>query len=108
MFAACRGCCAGATARRITCLLFTPASFVLITVQALRVWLSNEGDTCFLHTLDVGEDDFAGLKAQQGILVDFGGFPAKLIALLDRCVAAAAQHQPPRSAARTPLKCLKV
>ena len=64
--------------------------------QALRVWLSNEGDACFLHTLDVGEDDFAGLKAQQGILVDFGGFPNKLIALLDRCAAAAAEHQPPR------------
>jgi spindle assembly abnormal protein 6 len=60
------------------------------------VWLSNEVDACFLHTLDVGEDDFAGLKAQQGILVDFGGFPNKLIALLDRCAAAAAEHQPPR------------
>jgi Centriolar protein SAS N-terminal len=65
-------------------------------LQALRVWLSNEADACFLHTLDVSEDDFAGLKAQQGILVDFSGFPGKLIALLDRCAAAAADCQPPR------------
>jgi Centriolar protein SAS N-terminal len=71
-------------------------TFAKPDAQALRVWLSNEGDACFLHTLDVGEDDFAGLKAQQGILVDFGGFPNKLIALLDRCAAAAAEHQPPR------------
>jgi len=62
----------------------------------LRVWVSDESEACFLHTLDVGEEDFAGLKAQQGILVDFGGFPGKLIGLLDRCVSAAQQQQPPR------------
>lgn len=64
--------------------------------QVLRVWVSDESEACFLHTLDVGEEDFAGLKAQQGILVDFGGFPGKLIGLLDRCVSAAQQQQPPR------------
>jgi spindle assembly abnormal protein 6 len=44
--------------------------------------------------LEVSEEDFQALKAEQGILVDFGSFPAKVISLLERCVQAQAEHPP--------------
>ncbi len=56
----------------------------------LRIHASREADPYFLHTLEVTEDDFQGLKAEQGILVDFASFPTKLIGLLERCIASAA------------------
>lgn len=46
------------------------------------------------HVLDLTHDTFAAIKTAQGILVDFAGFPAKMIDLLERCLAAPAA--PPR------------
>ena len=63
-------------------------------VQALHVYLSSEADLSFLHTLEVSEDDFSTLKAEQGILVDFYSFPAKLISLLEKCMASRIQDSP--------------
>lgn len=54
--------------------------------QTLRVQLTSEEDPFFLHTLEVSEEDFSTLKVEQGILVDFGTFPGKLIELLDACI----------------------
>lgn len=62
----------------------------------LHVLLSSEADAQILHTLEVDEDEFQALKAQQGILVDFSGFPGKVVSLLRKCSAARAE-QPPRS-----------
>lgn len=53
----------------------------------LRIHASSEGDPYFLHTLEVTEDEFQCLKAEQGILVDFGSFPGKLISLLERVIS---------------------
>ena len=74
---------------------------VLHLRQALRVYLLNEADLTFLHSLEVSEEDFSALKAEQGILVDFGSFPAKLVSLLEKCIAARLQD-PPRCAAAKP------
>lgn len=38
------------------------------------------------HVLDITHDTFAAIKSAQGILVDFAGFPAKMIDLLERCL----------------------
>ena len=64
--------------------------------------LSSEADAQFLHTLEVSEDEFQALKAQQGILVDFGGFPGKVVSLLRKCSAARAE-QPTRFAPGSPV-----
>ncbi len=71
--------------------------------QALRVYLLNEADLTFLHSLEVSEEDFSALKAEQGILVDFGSFPAKLISLLEKCIAARVQDPPRRAAGKASL-----
>ncbi|KAI8471988.1 MAG: centriole protein [Monoraphidium minutum] len=61
-------------------------------LRVLRIHASSEDDPFFLHTLEVSEEDFQCLKADQGILVDFANFPAKIISLLERCLAS---HQSP-------------
>lgn len=70
---------------------------LLLLVQVLIIQIWTEEDLSALHTLEVTEDDFHGLKLEQGILVDFGGFPAKIITLLQRCLASY-HEDPPRSA----------
>ncbi|KAK9862410.1 hypothetical protein WJX84_002226 [Apatococcus fuscideae] len=55
-------------------------------LRILRVLLSSEEDLQFLHVLEVTEEEFQCLKADQGILVDFGHFPGKIISLLQRCI----------------------
>ncbi|CAK0779091.1 hypothetical protein CVIRNUC_004694 [Coccomyxa viridis] len=62
-------------------------------VLVIQIW--SEQDLSSLHTLEVREDDFQALKLDQGILVDFGGFPAKIITLLQRCLASS-REDPPR------------
>ena len=63
--------------------------------QILRILLSSEEDLQFLYTLEVSEEDFQALKAEQGILVDFENFPGKVMTLLQKC-AAARSEEPPR------------
>jgi hypothetical protein len=53
----------------------------------LRIHISSEEDPFFLHTLEVSEEEFQALKAEQGILVDFGHFSGKIITLLEKCLA---------------------
>ena len=55
-------------------------------MQALRIELTSEEDLFFMHVLEVTEEDFLTLKADQGILVDFLGFPEKVAGLLERCL----------------------
>jgi hypothetical protein len=62
--------------------------------QVLRIHVSSDDDPFFLHTLEVSEEDFQGLKADQGILVDFGNFPGKIISLLERCLASQTSDMP--------------
>lgn len=48
----------------------------------LRLELTQEADITTVFALELVESDFSALKAAQGILVDFGTFPDKLIELL--------------------------
>ena len=63
-------------------------------LQILRINFSSEEELLFLHTLEVGEDDFQTLKVEQGILVDFSSFPAKLVSLLQKCIDSKGEKQP--------------
>ena len=63
-------------------------------VQILRIHLSSDEDLFFLHTLEVSEEEFQSLKVEQGILVDFGNFPGKVITLLQKCILAQSDETP--------------
>lgn len=66
----------------------------LLLLQVLRIHVSSEDDPYFLHTLEVTEDEFQSLKAEQGILVDFASFPGKIISLLERCIGSQVSDMP--------------
>eukprot|EP00958_Prasinococcus_capsulatus_P023383 scaffold3446_cov393-Prasinococcus_capsulatus_cf.AAC.5 len=52
----------------------------------LKIQLTSEEDPFFLHTLEVTEEEFQALKAEQSIRVDFRSFPSQLIELLNKCI----------------------
>lgn len=60
----------------------------------LRLYLSDEADPFALHVLEVGEEEYAALRAEQGIRVDFANFPGKLIGLLEQCIACREEDLP--------------
>ena len=62
--------------------------------KVLKLQLTSEKDSFFLHSLVVTEDSFQRLKHDQSILVDFTDFPSHLIALLDQCIQAKQDVQP--------------
>jgi spindle assembly abnormal protein 6 len=62
--------------------------------KVLRFRLTDEADAFLLHTLDVNEEDFAQLKQEQRLLVDFTAFPSKLVELLEHTREAAASPHP--------------
>lgn len=62
--------------------------------KELIVRLTNETDPFFLFTLSLAEEDFQSLKVQQGLLVDFGDFPQKLIGLLELCLSETNKDNP--------------
>ena len=70
--------------------------------SSLRVELTSEqGRGAEVYALECCEGDFHALKAEQGILVDFGEFPTKFIELIRACLAAAqAQAHPTAGASR--------
>jgi spindle assembly abnormal protein 6 len=51
--------------------------------------VTDDTDAYFLYALDVGEQDFHGLKRDQSILVDFNVFPTMFIELLNQCTTVA-------------------
>ncbi|GMH41103.1 hypothetical protein BSKO_09013 [Bryopsis sp. KO-2023] len=63
-------------------------------LRILRVHVSSEEDLFFLHSLEVSEEEFQGLKADQGILVDFSNFPNKIITLLAKCIESRGEENP--------------
>ena len=62
--------------------------------KTLRVHITSEEDAFFLHSLEVSEEDFQSLKAEQSILVDFSTFPSKFVELLEACVAHGTEDNP--------------
>jgi spindle assembly abnormal protein 6 len=65
-----------------------------VNLKVLHMHIFKESDLLFLHTLEVTEDDFQTLKAEQGILVDFSNFSGKIIDLLKRCIASKGEETP--------------
>lgn len=63
-------------------------------LQLLRVFISSETDLFFLHVLEVGEEEYALLRRDQDIRVDFANFAGKLIGLLDKCIACKEEDLP--------------
>ena len=56
--------------------------------------MTDETDPFFLFSLDIAEDDFHALRAQQNLLVDFVQFPIKFIELLEECINNAHEDHP--------------
>jgi spindle assembly abnormal protein 6 len=57
--------------------------------RGLRLEICDEADPFFLRVLDVNEAEFATLKDEQRLMVDYADFPAHLVALLSRVRTAA-------------------
>jgi len=51
----------------------------------ITVRLTNDDNPLFFYHLRISEADFPELKSQQGLLVDFYGFPNQLVTLLEKC-----------------------
>ncbi|TGZ69682.1 hypothetical protein CRM22_003590 [Opisthorchis felineus] len=66
----------------------------LVDGKALLVRLSDENDLYFLFHNRISSDDFASLKTQQGLLVDFTAFGQKVIDLLDLCLREESSSNP--------------
>lgn len=60
----------------------------------LCVEVTDESDLCFYHSLTVDEVEFATLKTEQAILVDFNTFPSHLVALLRSCLESKHETHP--------------
>jgi hypothetical protein len=56
------------------------------------VELTDERDALFYHCLVLAEHDFAALREEQALLVDFEAFPDMFVELLRLC-ADGGQHQ---------------
>lgn len=63
--------------------------------------MSDVHDPFFMWQLDLTEEEFFAVRRDQNLLVDFAHFPYKLIELLQRCLAAAAEQPPSLSAQLT-------
>ena len=50
----------------------------------LDVRVTDESDPLFFYSMELTEEDFHVLKAQQGLLVDFATFPSKIVQLLSQ------------------------
>jgi len=56
-----------------------------VTSRALRVHVSCDDDPFFYHAMEVREEDYARLRAEQRLVVDFDAFPRALVGLLRAC-----------------------
>lgn len=64
----------------------TVTSFLSAHNKSLHIEFNQEDDPYFLYASDVSETDYGQLKKDQQLMVDFGGFPEQLKALLSLCV----------------------
>ena len=58
-----------------------------ITEHLIHCEVTDDHDSYFLYTLDVGETDYHQLKHDQSLVVNFDVFPSKLIDLIELCVS---------------------
>lgn len=62
-----------------------PSSSPLSPLLSSVPQITDENDSYFLYTLEIGETDFHNLKRDQRLIVDFHGFPKKFIDLIQLC-----------------------
>jgi spindle assembly abnormal protein 6 len=62
--------------------------------KELVIRLTDDSDPFFLYSLALSEDDYSGLKSQQGLLVDYAAFPQKFIDLLNLCLSESTSSTP--------------
>jgi len=53
--------------------------------REIQLRLTNDTDPLFYFHLRINEHEYPLLKQNQGLLVDFNGFPGQLISLLEKC-----------------------
>lgn len=71
-------CCKGMSVGNVSAAGSSLLGGQLLAGRILRLQLTSEDDPFFLHTMEVSEEDFQTLKADQAILVDFGAFPQEV------------------------------
>uniref|UniRef100_A0A7S0KKC1 Spindle assembly abnormal protein 6 N-terminal domain-containing protein n=1 Tax=Ostreococcus mediterraneus TaxID=1486918 RepID=A0A7S0KKC1_9CHLO len=56
-----------------------------VASRTLRVHVSCDDDPFFYHAMEVREEDYARLRSEQRLVVDFDAFPRALVGLLRAC-----------------------
>lgn len=70
---------------RVTVTYPSPAVGALNPHKEIALRITNDENPTFFYHLRITETDYPMIKSQQGLLVDFYGFPNQLITLLERC-----------------------
>lgn len=70
---------------RVTLTYPSPAVGALNPHKEISLRLTNDENPTFFYHLRITESDYPAIKNQQGLLVDFYGFPNQLITLLEKC-----------------------
>lgn len=70
---------------RVTVTYPSPSAGALNPHKEISLRLTNDENPTFFYHLRISEADYPAIKSQQGLLVDFYGFPNQLITLLDKC-----------------------
>lgn len=60
----------------------------------IEIRLTDLGDPFFVWQSALTEDDYAVLKREQNLLIDFAHFPYKISELLDKCRKSAQEERP--------------
>eukprot|EP00117_Sycon_ciliatum_P039905 scpid44217/ scgid29409/ Spindle assembly abnormal protein 6 homolog len=60
----------------------------------LTVLLTDDEEPYFFYYVSISEDDFHGLKTQQGLRVDFSSFPHNVVNLLENCLRESSSDDP--------------
>lgn len=75
---------------RVTVTYPSPAVGAMNPHKEISLRITNDENPTFFYHLRVTETDYPMIKSQQGLLVDFYGFPNQLITLLEKCDPCAA------------------
>jgi hypothetical protein len=70
---------------RVTLTYPSPAYGAMNPHKEIALRLTNDENPLFFYFLRITDADFPELKSQQGLLVDFYGFPNQLVTLLEKC-----------------------
>lgn len=55
-------------------------------MQMLRIYVSSDTDAFFLYSVEINEEQYARIREEEKLLVDFPSFADKLVGLLNTCI----------------------